>query len=76
MSYFLHMVFAMVVEGIFFGFLILLAASAVGAGLAKYLNTRLAQPKLRRPRSPRCEFRRAQDYQAAGPTDEADRAEA
>jgi hypothetical protein len=33
-SYFLHIVLAVVVEGIFFGFLILLAASAIGAGLS------------------------------------------
>jgi hypothetical protein len=63
MNYFLHMVFAVVVEGIFFGLLILLAASAVGAVLGKYLSTRQAQPKIKRPRSPRYEFRRAQNYQ-------------
>jgi len=63
MSYFFHVVFAVVVEGIFFGFLILLVASAVGAGLGKYLSTRRAQPKLKRPHSPRYEFRRAHDYQ-------------
>lgn len=63
MSYFLHMVFAVLVEGIFFGFLILLAASAVGAGLGKYIATRENRPRARRPRSPRYEFRRAQDYQ-------------
>ncbi|MDA8040771.1 MAG: hypothetical protein M0Z69_16790 [Actinomycetota bacterium] len=63
MSYFLHMVFAIVVEGVFFGFLILLAASAIGAGLGKYLATRENRPRARRPHSPRYEFRRAQDYQ-------------
>jgi hypothetical protein len=63
MSYVLHMLFAVVVEGIFFGFLILLAASAVGAGLGKYLASRENRPRARRPRSPRYEFRRTQDYQ-------------
>jgi hypothetical protein len=63
MNYFLHMLFAVVVEGILFGSLVLLAASAIGLGLGMYVRNLEDRSRFKRPRSPRYEFRRAQTYQ-------------